>query len=219
MKEIIPVVHVMYKNQAKDEVRKIMNCGLKKCFLISHGRFNYKQLIGIANEIKQETNMWIGLNFLDLGDQTFSRSESFKDYIDAIWIDNSHAGVDIDKSKKLVSEWQKSGFKGIYFGGVAFKYCKQPENLIEATKEAVNLMDIVTTSGAATGIAADIEKIKEMKAAIGNKPLAIASGINAGNIKEFKNYVDLFLVASSIEDSFGNISERKLTSLIEAFNS
>lgn len=220
MKEIIPVIHVMYENQAKEEIQKILSCGLKKCFLISHGKYKYFQLISLAKKLKEiEPDLWIGLNFLDLGEDTFDNVSFFNDIIDAIWIDNSYIGVDKKKSDKLFKSWQKSCFKGIYFGGVAFKYCKQPDNLLNATLEACNSMDIITTSGLATGIAADINKIKTMKDAAGNKSLALASGIKSSNIKEYKEFVDYFLVASSIEDSFGNISTIKLNELIEAFNS
>lgn len=220
MKEIIPVIHVLYENQAKQEIQKMLNCGLKKCFLISHGRYNYYQLIALAKNLKLiNKDLWIGLNLLDLGESSFENAAFFNNIIDAIWIDNSHIGVDKQKSDKLVKSWQKSDFKGLYFGGVAFKYCKQPNNLIEATKEACNSMDIITTSGLATGIAADLNKIKTMKEAAGDKSLAIASGVKSSNIKEFKEFIDYFLVASSIEDSFGNISEVKLNELIEAFNS
>lgn len=59
-------------------------------------------------------------------------------------------------------------------------------------------MDVVTTSGPATGQAADIAKIKTMRASLGKTPLAIASGISPENISLYLGVADCFLVATSL---------------------
>jgi predicted TIM-barrel enzyme len=76
-------------------------------------------------------------------------------------------------------------------------------------------MDVVVTSGDGTSYAPDIEKIKTIKSFIGDKPLAIASGITPENKSMYEEYVDYFMVASSITDNYENIIETRLKDLIK----
>ena len=59
-------------------------------------------------------------------------------------------------------------------------------------------MDVITTSGAATGVAADLEKIRTIKSYISNHEMAIASGVDYKNKDMYSEFVDYLLVASSI---------------------
>ena len=59
-------------------------------------------------------------------------------------------------------------------------------------------MDVVTTSGERTGKPPEVTKISDMKNAIGNTPLGIASGISIDNISDYIPIADCFLVASSM---------------------
>lgn len=70
-------------------------------------------------------------------------------------------------------------------------------------------MDAVTTSGPGTGYAADIEKIRRMKQALGNTPLAIASGITPENIVNYLPHADCFLVATEISRNFTELDPVK----------
>jgi predicted TIM-barrel enzyme len=75
-------------------------------------------------------------------------------------------------------------------------------------------MDIVT-SGPATGVAANISKIKNMKECVGDDPMAIASGVNVENKSVYSQYIDYLLVASSITDGTTElIIESKLKELL-----
>lgn len=86
----------------------------------------------------------------------------------------------------------KSGFSGLYFGGVAFKgqpmyHPKQdsgedplPEKAVEVLQHAAILashfMDVVTTSGSGTGVACGLGKIRSLSEALNGAVLAV-SGI------------------------------------------
>jgi predicted TIM-barrel enzyme len=65
-------------------------------------------------------------------------------------------------------------------------------------------------------MAADVAKIKTMRAAIGDHPLAIASGITPGNVHLYLPYVDCFLVASGISDSYSELNEGRVRELVAA---
>ena len=76
-------------------------------------------------------------------------------------------------------------------------------------------MDVLTTSGDATANAPSIEKIRIMKQYIGDMPLAIASGITPENKSSYEQWVDYFLVASSITGEGELIIEEKLKDLLK----
>jgi len=74
---------------------------------------------------------------------------------------------------------------------------------------------VVTTSGIATGVAADTEKVHKMKSSVGRTPLCVASGINATNIYDYLPHVDCFIVATGVSDSFHELSVPKMRALVE----
>ena len=56
------------------------------------------------------------------------------------------------------------------------------------------------TSGPATGMAADIKKIEMIKSVLNEgKQMALASGVSIKNVGPCLQYVDYFVVASSVE--------------------
>ena len=77
-------------------------------------------------------------------------------------------------------------------------------------------MDIVVTSGIATGHAADIDKIKIFRESCGETALGVASGITSVNAEEYIDIVDLFMVATGInfDNDFYNIDSSKLKNLM-----
>jgi uncharacterized protein len=103
----------------------------------------------------------------------------------------------------------------LYFGGTAFKGLgyAEDEDAEKAAKMATEFMDIVTTSGSETGEAAPVDKIVSMKKAIGDRSLAIASGITLDNVRVYLPYVDFFLVATGISRSFHELDAVKVREL------
>jgi predicted TIM-barrel enzyme len=75
-------------------------------------------------------------------------------------------------------------------------------------------MDVVTTSGVGTGHAAEIDKIQGMKQALGDFPLAIASGIKPANVTDYLPHADCFLVATGISKSFDQLDPAAVGSLV-----
>jgi predicted TIM-barrel enzyme len=65
-------------------------------------------------------------------------------------------------------------------------------------KDATQWMDVITTSGPATGQPASRTRIQEIRRAIGDHPLAIASGVDERNLDTLFDLVDIYLVSSSI---------------------
>ena len=80
---------------------------------------------------------------------------------------------------------------------------------------AAEYMDVVTTSGIATGNAAEISKIATFRSALPDATIALASGITPDNAMDYK-MVDCFMVATgiNIDNDFYNIDLKKLNMLI-----
>ena len=122
-------------------------------------------------------------------------------------------------AKRINIVRKESGWQGLYIGGTAFKKQREvkPEMYAYSGRLAAAHMDIVVTSGIATGHAADINKIKTFRESCGETTLAVASGITPENAKEYVQDVDLFMVATGInfDDDFYNIDSNKLIKLIK----
>ncbi len=142
--------------------------------------------------------------------------------IDAYWADD--ARIDEREDQQTEAELiqtirQDSGWNGLYFGGTAFKKQRVVDaaDYAKSAEIAGGFMDVVTTSGIATGNAADISKITTFRAALPDTPIALASGITPDNAAEYA-MVDCFMVATGINitDDFYNIDPEKLGLLISA---
>lgn len=203
--ELIPVIHMVTINQVMTNVKICTDNGIKKVFLINH-HVDVEDLLKCAIMVKVKyPELWVGVNMLGVP-ATEAIAKKLTD-IDGLWCDESLSREDIVNHKV---------FEGLIFSGLAFKYQPQPEDLAYACKEAIRANVVATTSGPATGKAADIEKMKLISHYIGNNPMAIASGVSIDNVNDYIGLVDYLLVASSITSKGEMIFEDKLKELIEA---
>lgn len=196
---LLPVIHVETPQQTLHNANIAYEAGCDGIFLISMRGLNYKDLLEMHKVVRQEfATWWIGVNFLDL--RTVSVFSKLNSGISGVWADNAEIYDWLDKQVKaeaIIEAKKKSDWKGLYFGGVAFKYQHEVDNLALAAEIATEYMDVVTTSGDRTGYAPPKEKIAIMKAAIGNFPLAVASGISPDNVQNYLQ-ADCFLVSTSL---------------------
>lgn len=213
---VLPVVHVESEHQARRNTDLARQAGADGVFLINHFS-DCEDLLAIHRRVSEDhPDWWIGVNCLDLDPPEVF--ELVTDGVAGIWVDD--AGVDEREHGQPLAEQataarERSGWKGLYFGGVAFKYQRPVEDLTRAARIAVRHMDVVTTSGPGTGIAAACDKIVAMKEAVGDFPLAIASGITAENVGDYLDVVDCFLVATGISRSFTELDPVKVRRLIK----
>jgi len=80
-------------------------------------------------------------------------------------------------------------------------------------------MDVVVTSGSATGSAPEPAKLQNMKLALGSSPLAVASGVTCENVSSLIPYVDAILVATGVSKSFHEFDHSKLKQLTDLVRS
>ena len=147
--------------------------------------------------------------------------------VNAYWADNAridetHSPEDQPEAREIAAVREQSGWNGLYFGGTAFKKQREvaPEQYKTAARVASRWMDVVTTSGIATGHAAAQSKIVDIRAGCGDTPLALASGVTPDNALHYAKAVDCFLVATGINVSgdFYNLDPDQLEQLLRVAN-
>lgn len=185
-----------------------LECGADGVFLINHGQMDDSQIPKIADVLWDTfPNLWIGVNYLSMDCTNAVRSIPLE--IQGLWTDYSEVDERLDSNQlqpepeKFVEIRRTREWQGIYFGGTAFKYQRTVRDLETAARYASRYMDVVTTSGMGTGIAADVEKIRRMKTTLrtdgfDDYPLAVASGITPENVGNYLPFADAFLVSSGI---------------------
>lgn len=209
----LAVVHVEGEQQGLRNARIAQEEGADGIFLINHS-ITYVSLLECYARIRQQLpDFWIGLNCLDLG---MSAVGVIPQTSAGLWVDN--AGIKEGASPTYIAEQfaklrKKSEWHGIYFGGVAFKYQAPVSDVAKVARLAMPFVDVITTSGDGTGIAADISKIRRMKEAIGNHPLAIASGITPENVSDYMPHADCFLVATGVSNSHTELNPKQVRKL------
>ncbi len=214
-KVLLPVIHVDSPEQAVRNAELCSEAGADGVFVINQG--SSLETVGHAIEGIDSNlgrDFWIGIN--RLGYRPTKVFENLHPLVSGVWSDNS--GISDVPNIEVENLLGFSEFldKGLYFGGFAFKYQEQPKNLALAAERAGSYIRVPTTSGTGTGISADINKIKIIRSAMWpSTPLAIASGITPSNVGEYLPYVDAFLVATGISDSFNELNLDKTTELAE----
>jgi len=223
---VTPVIHVLDRTQAMHNIAVAVRAGAAGVFLINHD-FPKEQLLPILRDIRGEwPGLWLGVNFLAVtGRDAFpilGGLETEGCLIDAYWADD--ARIDEREAGQAAADEiarirAGSGWTGLYFGGVAFKAQRpvDPARHRRSAEIARPLMDLVTTSGIATGHEAEDGKIADFRAGLGDAPLALASGVTPQNAARYGRDVDCFLVATGInrDGDFYTIDPERLDALLK----
>lgn len=222
---VTPVIHVLDRAQAERNIAVAVRAGAAGVFLINHD-FPKEHLLPILRDLRARwPGLWLGVNFLaTTGRDAFpilGRLQAEGCPIDAYWADDAR----IDEREAGQAEAEEiarirtdSGWIGLYFGGVAFKKQRavDPAQHRRSAAIARPFMDVVTTSGIATGHAAEDGKIAEFRLGLGDAPLALASGVTPDSAARYGRNVDCFLVATGInrDRDFYNIDPARLEALL-----
>jgi uncharacterized protein len=221
-----PVIHVQDEIQALRNIAVATRLGAPGIFLINHD-FPVEPFLPILRAVRAQCpGTWLGVNFLaQPGSAAFpilGRLAREGCVVDAYWADD--ACIDERQPSQTEAEAgaairESSGWQGLYFGGVCFKKQRpvDPAQNEHSARIARPFMDVVTTSGVATGQAADMDKIADFRRGLGSAPLAIASGITPDNAAGYAADVDCFMVATGINrpGDFYNIDPARLSALLD----
>lgn len=224
---VTPVIHVLSTDQALANLQILRAAGCPGAFLINHD-FARDAFVPILRALRRALpDLWLGVNFLAedgrVGFDTLGALAAQGYVFQALWADDAcldERQTAQPDAEAIAEARLTSGWKGIYFGGVAFKKQRPvaDADLAAAARLGAQWLDVVTTSGVATGQAPDRAKIARIRAGIGDAPLALASGITPENAAEFAADVDCFLVATGINHpgDFYNIDPARLAALLQA---
>jgi len=208
---VLPVIHVQTLKQTQKNVRIVKRAGCTGMFLIGHG-INEESFYIIQNTIALENpELWIGVNYL-----WFSAKDAAEQMVNnmprtnGLWTDQANIS-----NHGLATETYAKAKNFMYFGGVDFKYQTPEKDKRAAAKLATHYMDVICTSGVGTGHAPNVGKIIAMKEAVGDFPIAIASGITPENANMFLGYADCFMVATGISQDFQTLDQSKLEALLK----
>lgn len=219
LKVFLPVIHVENESQGIEQATLSLLNGVYGIFLINHS-ISYSKLFKVYKNIRiLFPESWIGINCLDL--EPIQVIKKMPKDIDGLWVDNAYIWEELgydnqEYAKEVLDTIHDIGWKGLYFGGVAFKYQKKVKDLIKTTEIACRYMDIITTSGVGTGIPPEVKKIEIMSKIIhkNHKKIAIASGISSKNINSYK-MADIFMVATGISYDFTHLNPQLVRELIK----
>lgn len=216
---VLPVIHAENSKQVLRNVEIAQDEGADGVFLIDmHGRNPslLKKFQEAASDI--EPTWFIGVNYLNVPQVKVFKLLDHR--VSGLWTDNALIDETIEEqvgAEEFERARKESGWNGLYFGGVAFKYQAGVSNLEAATKIARGFMDVITTSGPKTGSPPDIEKMAVMRSAVGRHPLGIASGITPENVHRYLPFASAFLVATSlIIDGTQDFDRVRVRDLVQA---
>ena len=222
---VLPVVHVHDARQTLRNIVTLRREGAHGVFLINHD-FEHAALLPVIRDARDvHPDLFLGVNFLGVtGRDAFPVLGELQGDgcpVDAYWADDARIDERVDEqveAGEIDAVRDASGWTGLYFGGTAFKKQRivAEEDYGRAAALACRHMDVVTTSGIATGAAADVSKIDVFREACGDHAVAIASGVTPDNVDHYAKDVDAILVATGInlDGDFYNIDPARLRTLL-----
>ena len=122
-KVFLPVIHPLSEKTALQSIACAVNADADGIFLINQG-MSGKEVLSFNNKVRSlYPDLWIGINLLGYYTHETFEALSVGDF-NGLWRDN--AQVDENETtqsfpEKFATVRSESGWKGIYFGGVAFK--------------------------------------------------------------------------------------------------
>jgi len=199
---IWPVIHVLDAPAAIANAAIAASAGAYGVFLIQmDGQDHLLDPIGKA--IAQEfPSLALGVNYLSM-EADFALSRSIRQGYQATWSDKPGVRSDGANAMAEAAADQLRRVEHTFFASVAFKYQPVDHDPGKAAQQALALGMVPTTSGSATGVAPNLEKLRLMRQAIGSENrLAVASGVTPVNVGAIAPYVTDILVATGIGRDF-----------------
>jgi predicted TIM-barrel enzyme len=215
---IVPVVHYADDEQALRNAARAFDAGCDGVLLI-HMEGRNRLLPPIARVVKERwPDRLVGLNLLGAG-AVEAIVAGLACGLDMTWTDEqlTHSGDAPWTEATEVVAMLRDHPGHVLLSGVAFKHQAHEPRPDVAARKAVELGFVPTTSGAATGVAAEASRVADLRAAIGpDAPLAIASGITPENVREYAPHLSHVLVATGVSSGFHELDPDRLSALREA---
>lgn len=161
-KIFLPVIHVINKEQTDTCLDICFNkVNVDGVFLINNDCSEDELIEAYKRAKKDYPNKWIGINILGNIFNSLGKINELRP--DGFWTDT--AGInddDVGIATFIQSYLAKNKITSLYFGGICFKYRKQPKNPILTAMNATKFVDVVTTTGKGGMIPISLEKLKNI---------------------------------------------------------
>lgn len=194
---ILPVIHFQDTPLALVNAAMARQSGADGVFLISH-HVQDEELPAVAEAIKRSwPGARVGLNFLSRGLRA-AMSAVERHGLDMLWGDRCGVSAQgLDDDGRHLRDWAARNPAVTVYAGVAFKYQRPEPDPAGAARQAREAGMLPTTSGAATGSAPNLDKIRSMSEAVDGQ-LAVASGMTAANVGPFAPLLHSILVSTGV---------------------
>jgi uncharacterized protein len=218
---LLPIIYAVSREQALANARVARDGGTDGVFLLGHGAITDDELLEIYLDVRTaHADWWVGLNCLSWKPEKLFASVGER--VQGVWVDDAlieESANDQPAARRVAGVQRENGWGGLYFGGIAFKYQRPVRDPAAAARNAKPWMDVVTTSGPGTGCAASPSKIRAMKEAIGDFPLAVASGVTPENVTDYLPWADCFLTATGVSYTFEELDPARVRDLVRVVRS
>lgn len=213
---LLPVVHILDETQGVSEATLAFRAGAPGVFLIQHDgdtETTLRTAITLRPVLNAEgfANPWVGVNLLgyDPARVFYGVDIACPDDVQGVWCDCGPRGF----------EYRREPNGRLWFGGVAFKYQTPTLDMDVEIRESLDAgVDVLTTSGPATGVPCDPEKVRRLRDwAREDRSVGVASGVSVVNARELiLAGADALLVATSIckRGDFYHIDPGRLRELL-----
>ena len=212
---IIPVIHYADDGQAMRNAARAFDAGCEGVFLI-HMEGRNQLLPRVAQEIK---DLWpdrlVGINHLGM-DAADAVRLNIATGMDMTWTDEQPTHSDLTPWTEAgeLADAKTADPSHLIFVGVAFKHQRREDDPVLAAGKAVAFGFIPTTSGSATGVAANDGAIARLRDGLGpDASLGIASGVTPDNVHLFSPHLSHILVATGVSSSFHEFDDDLLKRL------
>lgn len=216
-KVFLPVIHCGTPFQTVRNVEIAIKAGADGVFLIDHTHSTSRlhAIYEIVREMFPE--LWIGLNFL--GEYVANTFGLLEPGVNGLWADDQFIRESAARQEEaeMISRAKQAGAPEVlFFGSVAFKYQPVVGDIAKVARLAQPYVDVLTTSGPGTGVAAEQSKVMTIREAVGDDfPVALASGVTSTNVAKYLPFVDCFLVSTGISISFNELNPEKTAELAQ----
>lgn len=211
------VIHAEDPDQVLRNVDRALAAGADGVFLINHTISDAALSSCYFAARRRFKSAWLGLSYMRLSAPAALAILPMD--ASGLWVSDAgveETGPQPESVTSFATLRRAAGWSGLYFGGVAFKHQRPVRDAALAASAAAPHVDVITTSGSASGSAAPLSKLSGMRHAIGHHPLALASGVSATNVGTYRPFIDFVLAASSVSDSQTELSPSKLAELVAA---
>ena len=219
-------------NVALSDIKKLEKAGFDGALVDNHAHPHVVKATGemvasfsaVMVELIKKSKIPLGVQFLiddpeaslaiaKSSGASFIRTDFFVDKV------KTEYGVIFPRAKEIVN-YKKAIFAKdvLIFADVQIKHAKmlQKKSISKSVKQAFLAgANAVIVTGAWTGIAPELNKVKKAKKAAGTKIVLIGSGLNPQNAKELLNECDGALVGTSVRKG-SRIDAKKANILIKS---